>query len=80
MTAHELAAELLAGPDIEVAFAYNYGDYWRTTVAKVVSSVDTGKTKYSDYHSMDTVVDDDADTEDGEGADDATINTVIILG
>jgi hypothetical protein len=75
MTAHELAAELLAGPDIEVVFAYNYGDYWRTTVAKVVSSVDTGKTKYSDYHSMDTVVDEDVDTED-----DATINTVIVLG
>jgi hypothetical protein len=75
MTAHELAAELLAGPDIEVAFAYNYGDYWRTTVAKAVSSVDTGKTKYSDYHSMDTVVD-----EDDECADDATTNTVIILG
>jgi hypothetical protein len=49
--------------DKEVKFTYNYGDYWRTTVAEGISNVTLATVKYSDYHSMDKVVDIDEDNE-----------------
>ena len=65
MTVKELI-ESLEGfdPNMEVKFAYNYGDYWRTQVASNVEYVDEGQVKYSDYHRMDKVVDDDGDNEE----------------
>jgi hypothetical protein len=49
--------------DKEIKFAYNYGDYWRTTVAESISSVELATVKHSDYHSMDKVVDLNEDNE-----------------
>jgi len=46
--------------DMEVKFSYNFGDYWRTQVAKDISDVEEGYVKYSDYHRMDQI------DEDGE--------------
>ena len=65
MTVKELM-ESLEGfdPNMEVKFAYNYGDYWGTEVANDVRDVDEGMVKYSDYHRMDKVVDDDGDNEE----------------
>ncbi len=65
MTVKELI-ESLEGfdPNMEVKFAYNYGDYWGTEVANDVRDVDEGMVKYSDYHRMDKVVDDDGDNEE----------------
>jgi hypothetical protein len=37
MTAHELAKQLLDGPDIEVALSYAYGDRCRTTCCVTVN-------------------------------------------
>jgi len=48
-------------PNMEVKFAYNYGDYWGTEVASNVGRIDEGQVRYSDYHRMDKVVDDEDD-------------------
>ena len=60
--------EVLKGydPELEVHFAYGYGDHWRTTVAPSVSRVDMGIVKYSDYHRMDKLVEVDYDDEEAE--------------
>jgi hypothetical protein len=66
--------------NMEVKFAYNFGDYWRTEVANNITEIDEGQVKYSDYHRMDKVVvdnyDDDND-DDGEEQDDT--KTVVLL-
>ena len=74
MTVKELI-ESLEGfdPNMEVKFAYNYGDYWGTEVASDVRDVDEGMVKYSDYHRMDKVVDDEGDEEE------FYIKTVVII-
>ena len=56
----------MENPEAEVHFSYNYGDYWRTQVAPTVDSVEVGRVKYSSYHSMDKVVDEDEDEETQE--------------
>ena len=65
MTVKELI-ESLEGfdPNMEVKFDYNYGDYWKTEVESNVRDVDEGMVKYSDYHRMDKVVDDEGDEEE----------------
>jgi len=65
-------------PNAEVHFSYNYGDHWRTEVAPKVGSVLEGMVKYSEYHRMDKLVDEDEMYEeegDFEGA-----RRVIVLG
>jgi len=71
--------ELLEGydADLEVHFAYNYGDHWRTQVAPSVDSVDMGIVEYSDYHRMPKVVEVDDDEEE---ADEVTGKPVVLLG
>lgn len=72
MKVSELIEELkMMDQDAEVHFAYNYGDHWRTQVAPTVDRVDKGTVKYSDYHRMHKVVeeedDDDYSTEMSPG-------------
>ena len=65
-------------PNAEVHFSYNYGDHWRTEVAPRVGSVLEGMVKYSEYHRMDRLVDEDEMYEeegDFEGA-----RRVVVLG
>lgn len=65
--------------ELDVVFSYNYGDYWRTTVANVVDSAEEGVIKYSEYHSMNKVVNTEED-EDGESKPlSDKCKTVIIL-
>lgn len=68
MTVRELINELNCYPDnMEVEFAYNSNDYWKTTVCKEIKDVDKGFVEYSDYHRMDKLVDiDDEDEEEHE--------------
>ena len=62
MTVKELIESLRDfDPNMEVKFAYNYGDYWGTEVASNVGCIDEGQVRYSDYHRMDKVVDDEDD-------------------
>lgn len=62
MTVKELISTLEDfDPSMEVKFAYNFGDYWKTEVASNVRRVDEGTVKYSSYHRMDKVVDDEDD-------------------
>jgi hypothetical protein len=42
--------------ETEVMFAYNYGDHWRTQVAVTISDATEELVTYSDYHSMNKVV------------------------
>jgi hypothetical protein len=51
--------------DLPVFLAYNYGDYWRTTVAAPVKSGETADVSWSDYHRMPKVTDDDESITDG---------------
>ena len=50
--------ELLEGyeADMEVHFAYDYGDRTHSQVAPKVSRVDEGVVEYSEYHRMDKLV------------------------
>jgi len=64
MTVKELISTLEDfDPNMEVKFAYNFGDYWKTEVASNVRRVDEGTVKYSSYHRMDKVVDDEEDDD-----------------
>ena len=65
-------------PNAEVHFSYNYGDHWRTEVAPKVGSVLEGVVKYSEYHRMDKLVDEDEMYEE-EGDFEGT-RRVIVLG
>jgi hypothetical protein len=67
----------MENPDAEVHFSYNYGDHWRTQVAPTVDSVDVGYVTYSQYHSMDKVVEPDYDEEDEA---EVAGKEVVILG
>lgn len=64
-------------PEAEVHFSYNYGDHWRTEVAPTVDSVTEGLVKYSGYHGMDKLMDEDEMIED-EGDFEGTRRVVVI--
>ena len=49
--------------DLEVRFAYNYGDRCQTLVAEPVTTIDQGTVRYSEYHRMDAVTELDEDEE-----------------
>ena len=72
MTVKELM-ESLEGfdPNMEVKFAYNFGDYWKTEVANNIRDVDEGQVRYSSYHRMDKVTDYDDEADN--------IKTVVII-
>ena len=63
--------------DTEVAFAYNYGDYWNTQVAATIDTVAPTEIEYSEYHGMNKVV--ECDEEDNEGTATEGVRTVILL-
>ena len=72
MTVQELIQSLEGfDPNMEVKFAYNYGDYWGTEVASRIGDVDEGQVRYSDYHRMDKVTDYDDEADN--------IKTVVII-
>lgn len=64
--------------EAEVHFTYCYGDHWRTQVAPTVDLVQEGLVKYSAYHSMDKLMDEDDMYED-EGDFEGT-RRVVVLG
>ena len=67
-------------PEAEVHFAYNYGDHWRTEVAPRVSNVSEGVVKYSDYHRMDKIEDDEDELFDPETGDYAEgVRRVVVI-
>ena len=65
-------------PEAEVHFTYCYGDHWRTQVAPTVDLVQKGLVKYSAYHSMDKLMDENEMHED-EGDFEGT-RRVVVLG
>ena len=76
--------ELLEGyeADMEVHFAYGYGDHWRTEVAPKVSNVRKGVVEYSDYHRMDKIatIEEDYDVYDEDtGETETEVRRVVVL-
>jgi hypothetical protein len=69
MTAHELAHQLLDGPDLPVHHTYNYGDHWKTQVAPKVNEVVEGTIRHSEYHRMDKVVGVEGDEDEPQDGD-----------
>ena len=64
-------------PNAEVHFSYNYGDYGRTEVAPNVSQLDEGLVKYSEYHRMDRLMDENEMYEE-EGDFEGTRRVVVL--
>ena len=80
MKVSQLIEELgFMDPNAEVHFSYNYGDHWRTEVAPRADSVLEGVVKYSDYHRMDKMVDDEDcyDEETGDYSED--VRKVVVI-
>jgi hypothetical protein len=74
MLVSDLIEELKNYPeDTEVHISYNYGDHWGTQVAPVISNVEQQNVKYSDYHSMDAITEDECDED--EDSDEGTCNS-----
>jgi len=67
-------------PEAEVHFSYNYGDHWRTQVAPTVDRVDMSVVEYSDYHSMDKLVDDEDCYDERTGDFIEGVRRVVVLG
>ena len=59
--------------DMEVMFARNSGDYWRTTVADSIGEVTNGMVVESAYHQQDKIVDE----RDGDDVSEA--REVVII-
>ena len=79
MQVYQLIEQLMdLDPNAEVHFSYNYGDHWRTEVAPKVDSVLEGMVKYSEYHCMDRLLDEDEMYEE-EGDFEGT-RRVVVLG
>jgi hypothetical protein len=77
VTAHELARELLAGPDLPVHISYNYGDRQRTTVTPGVSRAEEARVRYSDYHQMDRLCDEPESDDERAEYEEATKAIVL---
>lgn len=67
-------------PNAEVHFSYNYGDHWRTQVAPRVASVSEGVVEFSEYHSMDRMVDDQDCYDEDTGNYLESVRRVVVLG
>jgi len=63
--------------DTEVHFSFNYGDHWNTQVAPTVDQVSMGVVKYSEYHRMDRLMDENEMYEE-EGDFEGTRRVVVI--
>lgn len=80
MKVSELIEQLkFMNPDAEVHFSYNYGDYTRTEVAPAIRSVDEDFVKYSDYHRMDSIADEEYDTDEETGDWNEGVRGVVVL-
>ena len=80
MKVSQLIEELqMMDQDAEVHFAYNYGDHWRTAVAPRVDNISEGYVKFSDYHRMDKLVDEEDMFDEDTGEEKEGARRVIIL-
>ena len=76
----ELLQEMDA--DMEVHFAYNYGDHWRTEVAPKIGDVREGVVAYSEYHRMDkmvTIEEDYDELDEDTGERETKTRRVVVL-
>jgi hypothetical protein len=79
MTVQELINSLqFLDPAAEVHFSYNYGDHWQTQVAPTVNRVNLALIKYSEYHRMNKLLDEDEMYEDEGDLEDT--RRVVVLG
>ena len=60
--------------DMEVHFAYDYGDHWHSQVAPKVKNAEEGYVKFSDYHRMPKVIEQSEDDyEEGKTPEGAPV-------
>ena len=79
MNVKDLIRQLKQLPDdMDVQFAYNYGDYWNTKVTAPVDHVDVESVKYSDYHRQDKLVTQGEDRDDDDDEDDENRLVVVL--
>lgn len=53
MTVSELIDILKEYPsDKQIAFSYNYGDYWKTNVVETIEQIEETSVSWSEYHRM----------------------------
>jgi hypothetical protein len=73
--------ELLEGyeADMEVHFAYDYGDRTHSQVAPGVNYVREGVVEYSEYHRMDKVVENEEDIYDEETGEYKTETRKVVV-
>jgi hypothetical protein len=73
--------ELLEGyeADMEVHFAYDYGDRTHSQVAPRVNDVREGVVEYSEYHRMDKVVENEEDIYDEETGEYKTETRKVVV-
>lgn len=61
----------------KIFFAYDYGDHWHTQVAAPVITCEMSKTTFSEYHGMQSVINDD--DEDDELSTIKNADEVILI-
>jgi hypothetical protein len=66
--------------EAEVHYSYNYGDHWRTRVAPQVSEVFEGAVKYSEYHRMDKMLDEEDTFDEDTGVYKKDLKRVVVIG
>lgn len=65
MTVQDLRDQLEGlDPEMEVHIGYDYNDYWNTKVAPKATTAEEQYIKYSDYHRMDKISNDDDNEDD----------------
>ena len=80
ITVKELIEQLgYMDQDAEVHFSYNYGDHWRTQVAPKVGGVEEGVVKYSDYHRMDKIEEDEEVYDEETGDFKEGVRRVVVI-
>jgi hypothetical protein len=81
MQVYQLIEQLeFLDPNAEVHFSYGYGDHWRTEVAPAVTNIREGVVKYSEYHRMDKMVDDEDCYDEETGDYEADVRKVVVIG
>jgi len=50
--------------ELDVEFAYDYGDHYHNIVTESISTVEQSTVVYSDYHQKNCIVDDDEEKEE----------------
>jgi len=63
--------------ELDVEFAYDYGDHCHSTVTKSINTVEQLTVKYSGYHRKNCIID-DADEEETDGNEKEPTQVIVL--